>query len=156
VASSNGRESNEHGACTPACVAAARGDTPEFADVKLLFKTDHQPDAVAAKLLLESKGVPAFIGSERSGQLLGGIFSNTFSVWVELDHQYDDAQAILADPERPAAEPVSIDDYNAFKARWQRRFDERIGWVLRWGTFIALLAATWFIVNHFWDGIGLG
>jgi hypothetical protein len=121
--------------------------------MKLLFQTDRQPEAVSAKLLLESKGIPAFIGSERSGQVLGGIFSSTYSLWVELDHQYDDARAILADPEHTPAQPVSIDEYNAFKARWQRRFDVRVRSALRLMLLAALLAGAWLLAGRLLDAM---
>jgi hypothetical protein len=111
--------------------------------LKLLFQTDHKTEAIGAKLLLESKGIPAFIGSERSGQLLGGILSSTYSVWVELEHQYDDAKAILANPDREPLDPVSIDDYHAFKASWQRRFDERLRVVLRLTVLLIVVLSAW-------------
>jgi hypothetical protein len=122
----------------------------------MLFQTDHKADALVAKLLLESKGIPAFIGSERSGQLLGGIFSSTYSLWVELDHQYDDAMAILDDPEQHAADPVSIDEYNAFKQRWQRRFDARMRTAGRSLALVAVLLAIWILMSTFLRGIGSG
>jgi hypothetical protein len=115
--------------------------------LKLLFQTDHKAEAIGAKLLLESKGIPTFIGSERSGQLLGGIMSSTYSLWVELEHQYDDARAILSDPDREPADPVSIDDYNAFKASWQRRFDERLRAGLRLAVLLLVAASAWILTS---------
>jgi hypothetical protein len=119
--------------------------------MKLILQTDHKSDAIGAKLLLESKGIPAFIGSERSGQLLGGIFSSTYSLWVELDHQYDDARAVLQDPDHEPKDPVSIDDYDAFKVRWQQRFDAGVRAVIRTTVLAAVLIATAVFVPRLLD-----
>ncbi len=124
--------------------------------MRILFQSDHKPDVIAAKLLLDSKGIPAFIGSERSGAMLGGIFSGTYALWVELDQQYDDARALLDDPDHEVAAPVSLDEYNTFKDQWQRRLSDRLNTLGRFAGTVLVFAAVWALIHFAWPHLAGG
>ncbi|MCX7112107.1 MAG: hypothetical protein NTX45_18680 [Proteobacteria bacterium] len=82
--------------------------------MKILFHSFDRPDMYDAKLLLDAKGIPSFIGSESSGPALGFIYANKYTLWVCLDLQYDDAKAVLKNPDHEVKEPVDIIDFQSF------------------------------------------
>lgn len=63
-------------------------------------------DEVACELL-ESKGIAALVSGGKSGQF--GVSAGTLDIelWVVLNRQYKDAEAILADPSRNATDPLT-------------------------------------------------
>lgn len=82
--------------------------------MKILFHTTDRFEAEQARMLLELKGIPVFLGNENSGPALAFILANKYTVWVCLEHQYDDAKAVLADPDSEVANPVDIAEYRTY------------------------------------------
>ena len=81
-----------------------------------LFDTTSQDELMAAKMLLESRGVPVYIGGEGSFRINRRMTAYQRSLWVMLDQHYEDAQKLLDDPAHEVAEPVDVAAfYEAFE-----------------------------------------
>lgn len=68
--------------------------------MKLLERYEDQLEAEEVASALEAVGIPAYVSATNS-HLFGRIQSGALkvSVWVALNHQFDDAQAYLKNPE---------------------------------------------------------
>lgn len=82
--------------------------------MKILFHSTSKREIENAKSLLESKGVPAFIGSENSGPALGFVIANKYTLWACLDGQYEDAIKVLNNPDHEVLEPVDPAEFQRF------------------------------------------
>ena len=56
--------------------------------MRKLFSTIDRTEAWNAKFLLESNGVPIYIGGEHTGLAPGVVVSDAYTVWVCLDEQF--------------------------------------------------------------------
>lgn len=80
--------------------------------MKLLFQTKSRLDIDKAKLLLESNGIPVFIGNENSSRFLGPLGpAASLGFWVVIDDQTDDAIALLNNENHVVSNPVDVDAY---------------------------------------------
>ncbi len=80
--------------------------------MKLLFQSGEKSEIDDARLLLESKGIPVFVGNETSAQNLGIVLATRrYAFWVVFDEQFEDALALLKDREHEVSNPVDIDAY---------------------------------------------
>ena len=82
--------------------------------MKILFHSFDRPDMYDAKLRLDAKGIPSFIANESSGPALGFLYANKYTLWVCLDSHYDDALAVLKNPDHEVKEPVDMIDFQNF------------------------------------------
>ena len=80
--------------------------------MKLLTKKFDLDSAQATKHYLESRGIPVHIGSENSGPSLGYITAaDSYTLWVELDAQYQCALTTLDDEDYEVRNPINVDGY---------------------------------------------
>ena len=80
--------------------------------MKLLMKLHDLDEARSIKHRLETVGLPIFIGSEKSGPAMGAMpLADCYTIWVELDVQYDCALRYLNDEKYEPVKPVDIDQY---------------------------------------------
>jgi hypothetical protein len=80
--------------------------------MKLLLQTIEQAEIVKIRLLLESRGIPVYIGNEIAARYFGFMYpARLFALWIPLDHQYDDAVALLKDETHEVEKPVDISHY---------------------------------------------
>ncbi len=68
--------------------------------MKLLTEFETASEADTASLRLEHKGIATFVSSRHHlGFPIGSIGPPGIGLWVVLDAQYDDAMALLLDPD---------------------------------------------------------
>lgn len=79
--------------------------------MRLLGDTGNREEALRQQALLRSRGIPSHLQSNR------GRFQAKHLLWVSLDDQYEDALAVLSDPEHVVTAPVDIAEYEATLAR---------------------------------------
>ncbi len=79
--------------------------------MQILFHTTEKAEALNTKILLELRGIPTFIGSENSGPAFGFIAANKYTIWVCLDEQYQDAVALLDNPDHEVTTGIDVDEY---------------------------------------------
>ena len=81
-----------------------------------LFETTSQDELMAAKMLLESHGIPVYIGGEGAFRINRRMTAYQRSLWVFLDQHYEDALRLLDDPAHEVTEPVDVAAfYEAFE-----------------------------------------
>ena len=88
--------------------------------MKIVFHSTDKTEVYSAKLLLAGKGIPTFIGGENSGPALGFVYADKYTLWACLESQYDDAIAVLKDPDHEVKEPVDqieFQDYIDFSMK---------------------------------------
>ncbi|MCC1496969.1 DUF2007 domain-containing protein [Alcanivorax sp. 1008] len=69
--------------------------------MKKLFSTIDRTEAFNAKLTLELNGVPIYVGGEHSGPAPGFVNADSYTVWVGLDYQFEDACKFIEDESQP-------------------------------------------------------
>ena len=70
--------------------------------MQLLSEIYGQEELQRLKALLESNGVPIFINSADARRV------NNFAIWAYIDAQFEDARALLSNPEHEVSEPVDV------------------------------------------------
>jgi len=81
--------------------------------MKLLFESVERSEIDSARLLLESRGIPVFIGNEDSARNFGLVYpARNYALWICIDEQYEDALALLDDINHEVKRPVDIEEYN--------------------------------------------
>lgn len=78
----------------------------------LLSRTFERMNVDRIRLLLESNGIPVFIGNE-SGVNNVSIAMHTleYSIWVVIDEQFQDALALLENEDHEVKNPVDVENY---------------------------------------------
>ncbi|MCG7867499.1 MAG: DUF2007 domain-containing protein [Candidatus Thiodiazotropha taylori] len=78
--------------------------------MKLLLSTRHIDEAERAKILLESKGIPAFISNKYQNNVRR-YFPKLLGVWVYLNEQETEALKVLENPEYEVMEPIDTNEF---------------------------------------------
>jgi len=82
--------------------------------MKLITKLHDLDEAQSIKYRLEIRGIPIYIGSENSGPAMGVMpAADCYTIWTEIDEQYQCAITALNDEEYEAANPVHIDEFRS-------------------------------------------
>ena len=82
--------------------------------MKRLADIGDKAELEGVRLLLESKGIPVFVGNEAGARNMGFLTpGRQQTLWVVFDEQLDDALALMADPEHVVDEPVDIEAYQS-------------------------------------------
>jgi hypothetical protein len=80
--------------------------------MKLLFESIDRMDIDEAKLLLESRGIPVFVGNEDSARNWGLVYlARRYALWVPLDQQFEDAKALLKNKNHEVSVSIDVEDY---------------------------------------------
>ncbi|MCK0154232.1 DUF2007 domain-containing protein [Alcanivorax sp. S6407] len=79
--------------------------------MRKLFSTIDRTEAWNAKFLLESNGVPIYIGGEHTGPAPGVVVSDAYTVWVCLDEQFEDAYRFMEDDSHEISCPINVDEF---------------------------------------------
>ena len=85
--------------------------------MKLLtqYETDSEADSVSARL--EDKGIATYVSSRNALGFPGWSTGPAMvGLWVLIDEQYEDAMALLYDPEHTVSNPLSMPDILAAHA----------------------------------------
>ena len=115
--------------------------------MQLLRKYTSLIDAQQAAMNLRSCGIATHIAGKESFRA-APMFSGAFYVglWVVLDHQYDDALALLDDPEHPVRDPLPEEDIAVLEADFNGEVSNRaftfimVGAVVMLGLFLFVIA----------------
>jgi hypothetical protein len=111
--------------------------------MKLLTQVGDKAQLDGLTLLFESKGIPVFVGNEAAARNMGFLSpGRQHALWVVFDEQYDDALALLADPEHEVENPVDVEEYRRRLEDAEAGARNRIfGMVMLGGVVVVLLAA---------------
>jgi len=82
--------------------------------MKSILHSADKTEIYKAHLLLAGKGIPTFIGNANSGPALGFVYADRYTLWVCLEFQYEDAIAVLKNPEHDVQEPVDQIDFQNY------------------------------------------
>ncbi len=86
--------------------------------MKLVTEFPHLDDAEACAATLEAKGIATYVSNRHTNQLLQPFHrANSFAgLWVVVDHQLDDALALLDNPDHVVRDPLPSTDIAKIKA----------------------------------------
>jgi len=80
--------------------------------MRLLTEIIDRVEVDRVKFLLESNGIPVFIGNEESARNFGFIYpARRFGIWVYDESQFDCALALLTDESYIVKHPIDVKDY---------------------------------------------
>lgn len=89
--------------------------------MKQLLQTMEKQELENARILLESRGIPVFVGNEHSANYAGlASPARQLLLWVVLDEQWPDAVALLRDENHEVRAPVDVAEFYR-QAEEQRR-----------------------------------
>ena len=108
--------------------------------MRILLHSTDLTEIESLRLLLESHGIPVFVGSENSAAATGAVIANKMTLWVCLDDQLDDARALLDDPGHTVAAPIDVAAFHRRAAARQQQLSARtFYWVVQ--VFLGVLLA---------------
>ncbi|MET0027841.1 MAG: DUF2007 domain-containing protein [Candidatus Thiodiazotropha sp.] len=81
--------------------------------MKLVTKNNDTNTLYALKGLLEENGIPAFVADEHAVRMVNPILFSGASLWVYVDEQWEDAMALLENPDHEVANPLAVDHFYA-------------------------------------------
>lgn len=65
-------------------------------------------------MLLEANGIPAALSGEFTFGVMSIGIPRVVGVWVYLDHQFDDAERLIKNPEYEVTQRVDVEDFYRF------------------------------------------
>ncbi len=60
---------------------------------------------------LEQCGIPAVVQGENTARMITSMLMTQPSLWIYLDDQFEDALALVNDPDHQVAEPIDVDEF---------------------------------------------
>lgn len=78
--------------------------------MKRVIKGTDTDNPYILKSLLESNGIPVFISGEGAGRVLPFLLSKP-DLWIYLDEQYDEALALIQDPDYEVMNKVDVEAF---------------------------------------------
>ena len=123
--------------------------------MKLLLKLKDKDEAQSLKYRLELTGIPIFIGSENTGPAMGFIYADGYTIWAEIDGQYECAVLAINDESYEPKQPVNINDFrvaqNGQMASFRDGFSKVNEYILN---TLVICRITGFIIYMFlWDNM---
>ncbi len=117
--------------------------------MKLLTQYETESEADVASIRLEQKGIATFVSSRRPmGFPLGTIGPPMIALWVVLDDQFDDATALLFNPDHTVVHALSPDEIETIKNGIQGGDQSAALGALGWlGTGIFLFVAVVYLIT---------
>lgn len=80
--------------------------------MKLLLEESNRNEVDRIRLLLESAGIPIFVGNEDTARNLNFIpLAQKYGIWVLEDSQYECAVSLLSNPDYCVKNPLDVDEY---------------------------------------------
>ena len=80
--------------------------------MELFFETDDLNEINEIKVLLESNGIPIFIGNENTARNLQYLGPNAkLTLWLLLKEQLEDARLLMQDPDHEVKNQVNISEF---------------------------------------------
>jgi hypothetical protein len=86
--------------------------------MKLLTETTDISELSHVRLLLESNGIPIFVGNEDAARNLGYMLPiRKYGVFVVYDEQLDDAIKLMADDSHVVEYQIDMEEYRQYAER---------------------------------------
>src|SRR5262245_4610077 len=80
--------------------------------MKLLTETMDLNELDGIRMLLESNGIPVFVGNEDSGRNMGYMLpARKYGVFIIYDRQFQDAQCLLRDENHVVQNKIDMDEF---------------------------------------------
>ncbi|MGD8785548.1 MAG: hypothetical protein PVG75_13980 [Thioalkalispiraceae bacterium] len=104
--------------------------------MKYVDKTATLDEANQIKTLLESRGIPAFVSNKRYARLSPPFTPYYLGVFIYIDSQYEDALALINNPEHTVKQPVDVTEFYQLLDRPEHKqavyqaMNHFIGWML--------------------------
>lgn len=111
--------------------------------MKLVFEADTREEAAVIRAMLEANGIPAALSGEFTFGVLSIGIPKVIGVWVYLDHQADEANNLIQNPEYEVVEPVDVEEFYRLSESGDVR-QSALSQMLK-GTALALVALLLFI-----------
>lgn len=109
--------------------------------MKILFQSNDQDEIEEAKMRLESKGIPVFIANESTAANLGPLFiPRGYIVWVALDEQFYDAEALLKNKHHEVSSPIDIENFHKAEDQLRTKNIKNIFYILILSIIFLLVA----------------
>ena len=105
--------------------------------MKLLTEYESSSEADNASLRLETKGIATYVSNRHAGEFTFGMGGPIgVGLWVVLDNQYEDAMALLINPDHSVTNALSPGEIEIIRkdihsADGSRTF-ETIAWMCGW------------------------
>ena len=80
--------------------------------MRLLFESENPSELTEARDLLEENGIPVFISSQETYRIRSSAVLFKKGLWVCLDEHFQDAAALLKDPNHQVAQPVDVEAFH--------------------------------------------
>lgn len=116
--------------------------------MKQLIQSENKAEIDGIRILLESRGIPVFVGNEDSARNMGWLLSaREYVLWVLVDEQYEDAVALVEDPSHEVRTAVNMEKYSkSFGKMHEQNMQKIFNWLMFFlvvmiGVFIAIAAA---------------
>ena len=100
--------------------------------MKLLFESANRAEIDGARLLLESKGIPVFVGNEDTARTMSWLFvTREYGLWILVEQQYEDAMALLGNADHEVRVTVNMEEYNrSFEQLHSRNMQKIFNWLM--------------------------
>ncbi len=100
--------------------------------MRQLIESENKAEIDGVRILLESKGIPVFIGNEDSARNMGWLLSaREYVLWILVDEQYEDAVALLEDPEHEVRMAVNMEEYSkSFGQMHEQNMQKIFNWLM--------------------------
>jgi hypothetical protein len=80
--------------------------------MKLLLQSIDKSEIDQVRILLDSKGIPTFIGNENTARNIGFITpARSYQLWLFVDEQERDAELLIENEEHQVSSPVDVEEY---------------------------------------------
>ena len=118
--------------------------------MKLLTEYETASEADIASFRLEQKGIATFVSSRRPmGFLIVSTGAPMIGLWVVLDDQYEDAMALLFNPDHTVIHALSAEEIETVKNGIQRGDLSAAFEILAWmcGGILHIVAVVYLITG---------
>jgi len=109
---------------------------------------------VELKQRLEDNGIPAFVGSEDEARALTPLVMASAGLWIYLEHQYDDALALINDPTHEVTSGVDVAAFHQKRPDEAQQTSKLMRILIQVGVYGALLALGGFFIVALLDTLG--
>lgn len=124
--------------------------------MKLLTKFQDKDEAFSVKYQLEEKGIPIHIGSENSGPALGVLYGgDCYTLWVEIDAQYESALKAISNDEYSPENPVNMQDYREFNENMVQSFREKFSKVNDYVLNVIMIGVVGYVAFRLYTAVNM-
>jgi hypothetical protein len=112
--------------------------------MKLLTETMDLDELNGVRMLLESNGIPVFVGNEDTARNMGFMLpARRYGIFVLYDEQFHDAQCLLSDETHIVHNKIDIDE---FRKNMELVKPNALAELVQWVLITAAVFAVFFVV----------